>query len=158
MVQYALLIHPSSKTHYRNGRTVSNHWLYQYVAVLSALDYVAYIMGQAGVHPRLEIRDLQQKKEQWTLFIHAMAGIQQHEHRPKASRFADLGQFHFAAYPLLSYFISSQGGSMACRMSAGREYCFPEYLVSHLIVAVVGIQLLPTNFQWELGEVSGYAL
>jgi tyrosinase len=51
-----------------------------------------------GVHPRLEIRDLQQQKEQWTLFIHAMAGIQQHEHRPKASRFADLGGIHGLPY------------------------------------------------------------
>jgi tyrosinase len=46
--------------------------------------------------PRLEIRDLQKKPEQLTLFLHSLAAIMSPEHRPKASRFADLGQFSFS--------------------------------------------------------------
>lgn len=120
-----------------------------------APNHVAYAVGQADAQPRLEIRELQTKTEQWTLFIFAMADIQLPEHRPKPLRFGDLGQFHSATFSLSSHFISSQGESMACRMSVGREYCFAEFLVSHLIAVVAVIQLLPINNQREVGEVCG---
>ncbi|KAF7985973.1 hypothetical protein HWV62_43940 [Athelia sp. TMB] len=50
---------------------------------------------------RLEIRDLSSNdeyKEQWTLFIHALADIQKPEHRPKASRYADIAGIHGLPY------------------------------------------------------------
>lgn len=45
-----------------------------------------------GGHPRLEIRVLRDKPEQFTLFIHALATVMKPEHRPRAARFVDIGE------------------------------------------------------------------
>ncbi|KAJ2928736.1 hypothetical protein H1R20_g8358, partial [Candolleomyces eurysporus] len=56
------------------------------------------IVGREGVYPRLEIRDLQKKTEQFTLFIHALHEIQKSGYRPEAARFRDLGGIHGLPY------------------------------------------------------------
>lgn len=58
-----------------------------------------FITGRRGdVFPRLEIRDLQQNTEQFTLFIHSLAAIMLPEHRPRAASFVELGGIHGLPY------------------------------------------------------------
>ncbi|RXW20221.1 hypothetical protein EST38_g5635 [Candolleomyces aberdarensis] len=53
--------------------------------------YLIVGLGSRGVQPRLEIRDLKENKEQFTLFIHALREIQRRGYTPEAARFKDLG-------------------------------------------------------------------